>query len=193
MRLTNKLREEILTRVLTDILSTDIKEINIDLNALIKTCHAEQYGADIEKMESLKFDHDWFTRSSTIRLINPNGKMAVYIKYCERSIVHQKLYVRHSVIQGSVIYKFPPQSQSEVEIKTQTMQSKADQLRQRINDLFKKEHRMWNQLHGFLHACKTKKELLANMPEAEKYLPQYEAPKKLPIPLVDDIRKELAK
>lgn len=201
MRLTNKLREQVLEDAIRDIFKAKGAGIVTRVNKLAVQVYEHQFGAEAEALQSVKVKYNWLSScSSTAYLKNSEDRRVhlhtketgrIYRSTCDKYTFLEDIFRLSGDCQLGKTCIFPPHNGSGVNIQKAAHVKQFEKLQAEALGLLEEERKLLAELRGFLYACSNRKELVANWPEGEKYLPTDTRPKKLPIPLVDNVRKAM--
>lgn len=202
MRLTNKLRSEILADAIRDIFKKKAEAIIARANKLAVAAYDHEFGADVATLGSVKTKHDWTPNRTDATYLKNKDDQRVHLHTREKGRIYRPVKSEPSYLErelslssGCALGKtciFPPHSGKSVRLLKADHIKRFEKLQADALDLIDQEEKLRSELYGFLYACTTRKELVANWPEGEKYLPSDTKPKKLPIPLVDNVRAAMA-
>ena len=203
MRLTNKLRDEILTSAMYDLFRKRVVDIIKQGSELALDAYCEEFGKESELLLAVKLKQNWLSnRKQHIQLYNKHGdrlsltrrQTGYYDKSYEGAhIVLNPLNINNSGFDIGKTVILPPHSGNSVCLSKKSLINRFQKLQKLSLELIRKEQNMYIELYRFLYACKTSAELLINWPEGKDYLPEPEEKKNLPIPLIDNVRSALAK
>lgn len=205
-RLTVKLREEILEEAMIDLFQSKVDAVVEKARKLALKAYQSEYGKDAQILDNLKLEHvNWLPgKTSSVDLCIAKDKSSTkanlwtketgYIRDNDRMVAgvnHAPLcdlaFSRKSFDLG-VNLRFPSYYGSDVTIRLKSHVKEFEKIRDEGITVVKDCNDLRGELSRFLDACKTFKDVETNWPEGVKYLPVSEPPKKLPIPLIDNVR-----
>lgn len=201
MRLTKKIREDVLAAAIKDIFEVRCDSIIKQVNELGDEVYDAQFGKDARQLEALELEHLWLSsRSKTCRFTTKKDN-AAHLHTRETGWLGLK--IRDSYLHDRLAHRdgcnvelgktriFPPFEGGYLRLTKPGHIKRFEALQSEAMALIDEETELVAELDGFLAACKTRQQVIDNWPEGEKYLPVVEKPKQLPIPLVDNVRKAM--
>jgi len=195
VKLSNKVRTEILDKAMHSIFEKRIKETLLKLTTLADLIHDHHYGNDLQNLNGVPTSNDWFTnlQNSVVLVVNKSrtcfhDKNAKYISYGISSKTELNTKKAFSIcnIKFSKPRAFPPRADDALTV-PKKFTARVLKIQDTCIKLIQEETELSAELFGFLAACKTTADVRNNWPDADLFLPVLEPIKNLPIPLIDNV------
>jgi hypothetical protein len=201
MKLTNKMRTEILNQAIASIFEKKLEPLLEKSKKLAMAVYQSRFKKDMDALKTLKLSHNWLTNyrhSMQLELQETKDKTISFdlwfnpAKGGYRYSVKGKDSLTQRRLDDSVAFNLgdalPMPGHTNRIVLTIAEEKIALPLRDEGCALAAEEVKLRAELTAFLAACKTKAEVLANWPEGEQFLPAEVIPMRLPIPLIDSVR-----
>jgi hypothetical protein len=203
IRLTNAVRNDVLGKAMADIFKDRTDALVKQSCDFAQRLYTDKYGDELQAIRELNLEYNWLSshnpsvrvcrirddgRQTEVRAYNPGGH---YIR-SENIVnyVQQRLYREEFKFADGKSLPFPGHHNG-LPIEHDADGCEMDAILKSSTELMAEEIKLRSELSGFLTACKNSTQLEANWPEGVKYLPKQEEPKKLPIPLIDNVRSAM--
>ena len=209
-RLNATVRKEILNHVMRDIFESRVEDLKKKSNQFAEMYYERVFGEEAAAILKLKLSFDWLTNlevrlkftvpikgkgsnAKEVHLWTKDDSYGTLHKYSARTLPEDSLYTEKALQSSQVFVLAKARPLPPRESKLRKLDSRAAIIPLQVEGLalVSEEKKLRGELESFLWACNTYQQVIDTWPEGEKYLPVKALKKKLPIPLVDNVRRAM--
>jgi len=208
LRLTKELRSGALTAAMHDLFNKKVKTLQLKAQDFTLQMYKKKFKKDLKEVNAIKTEDTWVNNiNSEISMIivkekiQENGSALKSTEYLhlftkDTSSWNSPQGTALNNLKGNRAFCFkkpmpwPTNVGTTIELTAKCDINKILSLQKEGLAIVKEYEALKNELSAFLNSCKTLNHIAANWPEGLKYFPEA-PPKKLPIPLIDNVREAM--